>query len=116
MKIYEVRECGGEWEDSYDVRLKAFLSREKAEAFRAEKLEWLKGEQTQIQLCRKCPVAYGCYKSEEEIKKVLKENEWYAECIKDAPIESDDGSAWIGCWHSGYDAVGYHIEEVEVEE
>lgn len=116
MKIYEVREHGGEWEDSYDIRLKAFLSREKAEAFLVEQKKWLEKERAQIQLCRKCPVAFECYKSEEEVKKALKEHEWYADCIKNAPIESDNWNSWIGCWHSNDCATGYYIEEAEVEE
>lgn len=55
MKIYQIHEWGGEWEDRYDYIVSSYLSKEKAEA---EK-ERLEKEQAGIMKCNECPI-YFC--------------------------------------------------------
>ena len=54
MKIYQIHEYGGEWEDSYDFIVGSFVSRERAilEQKRLEKEEEI------IAKCNSCPLYY----------------------------------------------------------
>lgn len=54
MKIYQIHECGGEWEDYYDYIVGSYLSRGKAVAVK-EQLEVSEVEATK---CNKCPLLY----------------------------------------------------------
>lgn len=54
MKIYQIHECGGEWENHYDHIVASYLSEEKAIA---EK-ERLEIEETEAGKCHSCPLYY----------------------------------------------------------
>lgn len=86
MKIYEVRVCGGEYEDSYDERIKAFVSQRKAEHFLAKMKEQMTQEKAQCNICQRCPIAYKNFESEEFAKRAMAENAGYAPCVTHATL------------------------------
>ena len=54
MKIYQIHQYGGEWEDAYDIIISSYLSEEKAQA----ELERLEDEEANSPSCYKCPLYY----------------------------------------------------------
>ena len=54
MKIYQIHEYGGEWEDAYDYIVASYLSEDKA---LAEK-ERLEKENAEMIKCNDCPLYY----------------------------------------------------------
>ena len=60
MKIYQIHEYGGDWEDSYDYIVGSYLSKDKAttEKERLEKEE--KFKQELVVKCDYCPL-YDCF-------------------------------------------------------
>lgn len=56
MRIYQIHEYGGEWEDSYDDIIESYICPERAENRRQE-LERLQNEKIK---CSECPI-YFCF-------------------------------------------------------
>ena len=54
MKIYQIHDYGGEWEDRFDYIIGSYLSKEKAEA----KMEHLKSDEELAMKCNSCPLYY----------------------------------------------------------
>lgn len=110
MKIYEIREIGGEFEDGYDKLHSAYLSKEKAEATLRELKEKLKKDWAQVRVCDECPLRWlECY-SEEEFQKQKAVSLNYDKCIQEADIS-------LSCIMYDWDiANNYYIKEIEVIE
>lgn len=54
MKIYQVHESGGEWDDRYDYIVASYLDKEKAEKY----CEQLIREDEEYKKCSQCPLYY----------------------------------------------------------
>lgn len=54
MKIYQIHEYGGEWEDRFDYIVKSYLSKEKADA----EMEQLKSDEELARKCNSCPLHF----------------------------------------------------------
>lgn len=120
MTIYEIRQCGGEYEDRFDDHVSAYVSRAAAEAelTRLEKEELAAREQRVY--CNKCPLAYKNWKTMEEFEVDKKEHEYYAPCVKDAIAKCEAYvwgiSVYNNCWKGFEERRHYYIEEMEVVE
>lgn len=113
MKIYQVHESGGEWEDSYDCIVKSCLEKEKAEEYKKQYEEVLEEILKNSGICNECPLCSGCGSiiTAEELTDYCKrvvvddfkiENGEVVECEKYEFVYNDDTS--------------YEIVEVDVEE
>lgn len=120
MTVYEIKACGGEWEDRFDDHVCAYLSKEVAEKKCAELNQQELLDREQAHLCAKCPLAYKSWKTKEEFETDKKEHEYYAPCVKDATARCEDYpwgmSIYNDCWHGCRDDCRYYIFEMEVEE
>lgn len=115
MKIYQIHEYGGFWEDAYDCIIASYLSEEKA-IVRKEELEI---EQGKMPKCNECPL-YFCPTDcnldceTEECKKIglnfVKEN-----CPDYEQDEYREDKCANYCSNI-FDDSFYRIEEVEVIE
>ena len=111
MKIYQIHEYGGEWEDAYDCIVASYISEEKAIA---EK-ERLEQENEVFIKCKSCPLYYcqdecdnDCEKCNENKVAYTKS---YCDRYKGHPNDSET------CMNYYYGEIGwYKIEEVEVIE
>ena len=54
MKIYQIHEYGGEWEDAYDIIVSSYLSEENAQM----ELKRLEEEEANSPKCYECPLYY----------------------------------------------------------
>ena len=111
MKIYQIHEYGGEWEDSYDYIVSSYLSEEKAIA---EK-ERLENEVLELSKCNTC-ILYFC-PDDCSMKCDSKECKDYA--IAEAKKCKDYKSDGAGCcknFRQKFDVSSFRIEEVEVIE
>lgn len=115
MKIYQIHECGGEWEDRYDYIVASYLSEEKAivekERLEKEQEDFIK----QTEKCSKCPL-YNRNRNINDVGKYCDNYEPFEEGVHD-PNEYDESDLCVNhvYYHSWYDGY-YCIEEVEVIE
>ena len=115
MKIYQIHERGGEWEDYYDYIVSSYLSEEKAIA---EK-ERLEKEQAEKIKCNECPLYYcpqdcqlDCLSEHDKCRKrAIKEAKRRCEYY-----ESSDDEKCANYYYDIYGDSSYSIEEVEVIE
>lgn len=98
MKVYQVRETGGEWEDYYDISHETYFTREMAEA---------RKHQLELNMCEEMDcgkLCFDCSWEVEDMKNYLCFNpDNYGRC-KNATILSYD------------DNVEFKIEEIDVLE
>lgn len=106
MKIYQLHECGGEYEYCYDRIIGSYLKPERAEEekLKAEAKEKMTREQSAK--CEDCPYLYDAYISNDELL-------FYCPHAK---LEEHDGDIDCANYYVTWDEVTFHIEEVEVEE
>lgn len=110
MKVYEIREFGGEYEDRYDNFHSAYLSEEKAKTVMQELKEKLKKDWAQVRICDNCPLRWLEYDNEEEFQNQKVEHLNYDKCIQEADVS-------LSCSVCAWDiANNYYIEEIEVIE
>lgn len=120
MKIYEVRETGGEFEDFFDKRVVAYTTKEAA-IKECERLMQLNAiAQDQRECCATCPLAYENWDTKEGFEHDKEKYEYYAPCVRMATVGYEAGS-WGGvyyttCWQGYRDDIQYYVEEVEVVE
>lgn len=118
MKIYQIHEYGGEWEDYYDRIVTSYLLKEKAivEKERLEKRE------AELMKCSSCPLYYcpqdcklDCLKEKECREQAVRLTKKYCDDFK--PYNDDDDKR-IQCENRyfKYDESSFRIEEVEVIE
>lgn len=118
MKIYQIHEYGGEWEDKYDCIVASYLSEERAiaekERLEKENEEFIK----QLEKCCECPL-YNRFRydigNNDDIIKYCNNYEPFKEGIHN-PDEYDDDLCINRICSSFYDNAYYCIEEVDVIE
>lgn len=115
MKIYQVHEYGGFWEDRFDYIVGSYLSEEKAFAEK-ERLE--KEEENyikQMEKCSECPL-YNRNKNINDVVKYCDNYEPFEEGVHD-PDEYDESDLCVNYSEKHYwEDSCYRIEEVEVIE
>lgn len=113
MKIYQIHEYGGEWEDKFDCIVSSYLSKEKAiaEKERLEKKEedFIK----QVEKCSKCPL-YNRSRNINDVGKYCYDYEPFEEGVHD-PNEYESELCVNYVYYYSSDSF-YRIEEVEVIE
>lgn len=119
MKIYEVHETGGEYEDYFDHIVARYLTKESAETKKSELIKAYKANMEQYEKCRLCPLSGSIYATEAEFENTKKELEYYDPCVKEAiscPCGWTKGFI-VDCFYcSLQEEVEYYIEEAEVIE
>lgn len=116
MKIYQIHEYGGYWEDRFDCIVSSYLSEEKAiiekERLEKEQEDFIK----QSEKCYECPL-YNRSRNINDVGKYCDDYEVFEEGVHD-PDEYDESDLCVNhVIHSSYwyDAY-YRIDEVEVIE
>lgn len=115
MKIYQIHEYGGEWEDKFDWIVSSYLSEEKAIA----EMKCLEVDEKNIResydRCRRCPLyVYSKYWSEDDIEMYCDRYEPFDQ-NKHNPDEYGDDEKCVNVYWCHEDSY-YRIEEVEVIE
>ena len=113
MKIYQIHEYSGEWEDFRDYIIGTYLREEKAvkEKEQLEKKERIKIEMRRK--CQNCPICDSWQRSDKE--NLIKECEEYCKLFS---LYQDDEECAFDCnnYMYAYDEITYEIKEVEVIE
>lgn len=110
MKIYQIHEYGGAWEDRFDDIIGTYLSRIRAEEEKAKaELEDKKDEEL-ARHCSGCPICDGWSLDD----KVAKKCEQY--CNRFAYVDMGDDGFNCANYTAHWDEVYFRIEEVEVTE
>ena len=110
MKIYQLHEYGGGWEDSYDRIIGSYLRRERAEE------EKIKAEIKETELmehgqrCKYCPFIEEIFIDLESLTSE------YPDYCKEAKLENGDYGINCENYYVHWDESSFGIEEVEVEE
>lgn len=112
MKIYQLHEYSGEWEDFRDYIIGSYLTKERAEEekVRAELREKELSEHSAK--CARCPFL-EFENSWSDIDRLLSEHQYYC---TEAKLEDTDYG--INClnYYSKWDDSTFKVKEVEVEE
>lgn len=111
MKIYQLHEYGGEWEDSFDIIIGSYLRKERAEEEKAKAEAKEKELTSHSKRCRGCPFIEQSF---EDLDNLLSEYPNY--CNESKLI--DEGAWGMDCenYYTHWDEVTFKIKEVEVEE
>lgn len=126
MKIYQVHEIGGIWEDSYDFVYKTFLNKEKAEMFCTE----MNNKYIESLRCNKCPIEYyddvdcdsdleceDCKNKSKCTEERIKKTKEYCDNFVLQEVKSDEDIG-VSCKNFNYvidDNVEYYVKEEEVD-
>ena len=110
MKIYQLHEYGGEWEEAYDYIIGSYFRRERAEEEKAKSELKCEEDRQLSRHCSNCPIINGWSLDEEVAKKCEK----YCDKFKYVDMGDDgfDCGNYVGLWYDSH----FKIEEVEVEE
>ena len=111
MKIYQLHQVGGEFEDYYDFIIGSYLRKERAEEVKAEVEEKEKKLMVNAKKCNNCP-----FLKRNNIAEVEDMLPYYDDYCSEIKLED---SPWgIDCdnYYFKYDESDYEIIEVEVEE
>lgn len=109
MKIYQLHEYGGEWEDHYDYIIGSYLKKERAEE------EKIKSETKENELreqgkqCSNCPFLDNPQALDALLSK-------YSDYCDKAELEESEYGVDCNNYFSKWDESSFAIEEVEVEE
>lgn len=112
MKIYQLHEYGGEWEDSYDYLIGSYLHKERAEEekLKAEALE--KKLVEQHNRCNNdCPFIGEPYNTRHTLLTM-----WNGFCNEAQLEDYGDGEIYCKNMYFHWDISSFKIKEVEVEE
>ena len=120
MKIYQITEFGGDWEDSYEYVEKTYLSKEKAEEELSRLNDELSKAKEMQHLCSKCKINYGGTNDKKKSLKIV--GETLCECSHaDLKIENEGNESnpcyYIYCENNSEwcnDISGYRMREYEV--
>ena len=110
MKIYQLHEYGGEWEDAYDYIIGSYLRKERAEEVMAQAKLQDESDRELSRRCNRCPFT-NCWEPDD---KVAKQCEQY--CDKFKYIDLGDDGFDCGNYTTHWNDVYFRIEEVEVIE
>ena len=111
MKIYQLHEHGGSYEDYYNNIVGTFLRKEKAEEVK------LLAEITELKLrergarCMQCPYCAAMF---ENMEQMLSEYPDYCEDLE--LMFDDDGYAYCPNWTVKWEDSEFYIKEVDVDE
>lgn len=110
MKIYQLHECGGEWEDYHDYIIGSYLRKERAEEEKA-KAEAKEKELVQnSRKCNRCP--FLDYPPLDLNDLLIKHPDYCTE----AKLEKGDYGIECDNYYQHWDELDFYIKEVEVEE
>lgn len=106
MKIYQLHEYGGQWEDSFDYIIGSYLKKERAEEEKAKAQIREKELTEQHNKCNNCPYLYDEFISNEDL---------LSYCPKAKLVKGEYG---MDCenYYTHWDASTFEIVEVEVIE
>lgn len=110
MKIYQLHEYGGEWEDSFDYIIGSYLRKERAEE------EKVKAEAKENELaergrkCNRCPFLEHLYANLDDL---IAKHSHYCSEVK---LKDDEWGITCENYYSHWDESSFEIKEVEVEE
>lgn len=111
MKIYQLHECGGQWEDGYDLIIGSYLRKERAEQEKVKVEEKLRKLMANAKRCRNCP-----FLEKDNMTEVEDMLSYYDDYCSEMKLED---SPWgINCdnYCYIYEESDFYIKEVEVEE
>lgn len=113
MVVYQVRKCGGEWEEYTDTVVGTYLHKKDAEARLKECKATEAKEQEKTAKCRACP--YMCYDdiASPTISALKRETFMRKAKLYCADFVAGDSGCYSGCY--GY-CYAFNITEVEVIE
>ena len=120
MKIYQITEFGGEWEDSYEYVEKTYLSKEKAEEELNKINEELSKAKDMQELCSECKINNGGTNDRKKALKIV--GKTLCECPHaNLKIENEGNELnpyyYIYCENNPEwcdDIYGYRMREYEV--
>lgn len=111
MKIYQLHEYSGEWEDATDYIRGSYLRKERAEEEKAKAEEFEKILRERSDKCNKCPVF--CEDPFLSATDLIEKHSDYCDLM-----ELDDSDYGVNCMNYAFkwDFSTFKIVEVEVEE
>ena len=112
MKIYQLHEYSGEWEDFRDYIVGSYVNVERAKAEMAKLQEKAKEKTQQSRICNGCPICDSFGRDDFEV--LAQECSNY--CKRFERENCEDGSIDCANWTSCYDEPSFEIKEVDVEE
>ena len=110
MKIYQMHEYSGEWEDFRDIIVGSYLRKERAEE------KWLEYELKEKELRKACARCGDCpfmWEDEENLDTLIAQ---YSDYCSKKSLEKAGYSITCGNYTPYHDNATYKIIEVEVEE
>lgn len=111
MKIYQLHEFGGEWEDKYDYIIGSYLRKERAEEEMAKAVAYNAAMVDKAAKCRNCPLFDR--EDDDSVDDVLTAIGEYCTMKK---IMKDEYGTHCENYSSFVDESYFRIEEIEVEE
>lgn len=113
MKIYQIHEYGGCWEDSYDFMVASYLSEEKA----ITRKKQLEDEEKEAIKCNSCPLYFCPNECDGKLCGTDKCSEYVIGLVKNyCKGYESDGNGKCQNYHFKYDESFFKIEEVEIIE
>lgn len=119
MKIYQIHEYSGSWEDKQDYIVFSYLDPVKAQI----KKEELEAQELIDKMCDRCPLDHcyencdnDCKNCTDEIK-ITRAKKYCSRCDIEK-LKYEDGSSYMECKNNSghYDDNSFEIKEVEVIE
>lgn len=115
MKIYQIHEYGGEWEDRFDDIVGTYLDKRKAMEKMVALAEEHKRDVEQSRKCAHCPLWDDWSRYDDVI--LQKTAEYCTEFVKQSSSDSEYEDEFGCINYAGYvEKTFFRIEEVEVEE
>lgn len=109
MTIYQLHECGGEYEDYYNRIIGTYLRKERAEEEKAKAEAKEKELVEHSRKCNHCPFLEFDLSMDELFS-------LYSEYCSEAELEEDKYGLECENYYSHWDESSFYISEVEVEE
>ena len=111
MKIYQLHECGGEWEDYHDCIIGSYLRKERAEEEKAIREAKEKELVEHSKKCCRCPFVQEDFDS---LDNLLAELSDY--CDKAEVGKGFYGEIDCNNYYEHWNENSFYIKEIEVEE
>lgn len=107
MKIYQIHDYGGEWEDKWDIIAGSYLSKEKAKLKKDE----LEAIQAEFAKCKNCPLYICDDNCDDDCEKCNRNKSEKAKAYCDRYEPDRD----FKCNNYGYDFYESYFKVVEVD-
>lgn len=111
MRIYQLHECGGEYEDYHDYIIGSYLRSERAEEEKVKVEAKEKMRMKHHKRCINCPFIE--LDTSVNIDELLIENPYYCE---EARLKMEEYGVDCENYYLHWDECSFYIEEIEVEE